>query len=98
VDVGHDRLSDTDEPLGEPAAQVVPLVITRQHGTARPEQPQDLRWALEGTEHERDASVLGEMRRGLVATAGQVEIPDLVGRQHPERVLALGRQIDVTVR
>ena len=60
-------------------------------------EPHDARRSLEGAEHEGDAAVLAEVGDGLDAAAGQVEVGDRRRPEDAERVVALGRQVDVAV-
>ena len=82
----------------EAAGQVVPVRHRRARTTSpRAEQPEDAGRALEGAEHDRDPAVLAEVGDRLGAAAGEVEVGDRGGIEHPEGVKALGREVDVTV-
>ena len=60
-------------------------------------ETEDVWGTVEGAEHERDPAVLEEVRRGLVAAAGEIEIRYFGGREDAEAVTAFGRAIDMTV-
>ena len=60
-------------------------------------QPHDPGRAFERAEHQADPPVLLQVRDGLDAAAGQVEVRDLAGAEHAKRVEALGRQVDEAI-
>ena len=72
-------------------------LVARHGHLASAGHAQDARRPVEGAEHERDAAVLAEVGDGLGAAAGEVEVGDGVLVEHPEAVVALRRQVDVTV-
>ena len=64
---------------------------------ARAVEANDLRRSLEGTEEERDPPVVAQVRDGLDAAAGEVEVGDRGRIENAERVESLGRDVDVPV-
>ncbi len=64
------------------------------HGAA-PVDARDARISRERAGHERDASVLAQVRDRLDAAAGQVEVGDALRPEDAQRVVSLWRQIDV---
>ena len=62
-----------------------------------PVEPDDVGPARERAEHQRDPAVLAQVRDRLDAAPGEVEVGDRVLVEHPERVEALGRHVDVAV-
>ena len=73
MDVGGDDLPYAGI-LAKEGPQLVPGVGTRQHYVTCSEQAQDPGRSTEGAKHEGDAAVLEQVRRGLVAAAGQIQI------------------------
>ena len=93
IDVHVDDLAGAGD-RGELREELRPLRIAFVDGAGAAVETQDQRIALEGAEHDRHARVEAEVRGGLVAAAGEVEPQDPVGSVDPQRVHALGREVD----
>src|SRR5690606_32007043 len=60
-------------------------------------EPQDTGRALEGAEHQRQASIRPQMGCRFVAAAGEVEIGHIAVAEHSQGIGASGRHVDPAV-
>ncbi len=71
-----------------------PLGVGGLDGAAAGVDAKDEGGGIEGAHHEGEATVFEEVRGGLVAAAGDVEVADARGGEDAEGVHALGREVD----
>ena len=93
----HDDHGRGARQLGEAARPGRRTVVAGDSASPRAVEPHELRRPSNAQNMQRDAAVLAEVGDRLGPAAGEVEVGDPVGAEHAERVVALGRQVDVAV-
>ena len=73
--------------------EVIPSGIRARDGLTCSVESQDEGLLIETTEHESNAAVIAQVRRGFVAAAGQVQVGDRVLVENPKAVEAFGGDI-----
>src|SRR5690606_17386275 len=84
--------------LVEHPRQLGELVVVHGDEPSGAVQPDDVRGTFEGAEHDGDAAVLTQVRDGLSAAGGEVEVGEGVLVDDRERsVQALRRDVDMPI-
>jgi hypothetical protein len=99
LDVDDDDRARADPDRREPLGESREALVVDENRLGVAVEAHDARRALEGAEHHDDAAVLAEVRDGLDAAAGLVEVGDAARTEDGElAAVALRRAVDVAVR
>ena len=92
----HDDLPRARPRMRKAREQRIPLltIIARLHAAPAAVETENERRLTKGTQHDREAAVVADVRRRLVPAAGEVEVADGLRVDDAQAVDPLRREVD----